>query len=334
MSIITSVPALNAIVKGVGSTFTLDKAALAANSVVSADPYYSNMVNWDRVTIVYRSSVGNQSHKVIFDATQTTPTAPFFASDRARDIFEVVRVTIFDFDSGFISVQRADLTTAEFDVDMSSIPSAIEPFSLTLINPSLYVLSNSNFTCERNAANFGTYGFNYSNNAIPMTTGKFYKEIVFDANGFSANDHSLGIRLMNTPPSVFGPTGISGLIGSADNQYQVIYFDGGEDIFLLSQIGQGGITSILSGIPRLSIGDKISFALDFTSGSKDFYMAINGVWLNSANPTTGAGKIELTTVFPGLPAGLDLYFAFSSLSPAVWSIQQVPLYTPVGYTNI
>jgi hypothetical protein len=65
MSIITSVPALNVIVKGVGSTFTLDKTALSINSVVAASPYYSDMNNWDRVTVVYRSSVGTQSVKVV-----------------------------------------------------------------------------------------------------------------------------------------------------------------------------------------------------------------------------------------------------------------------------
>ena len=122
MSIISSSPALNAIVKGTPATFTLDKAELALNSIVAASPYYSDMANWDKVTVVYRSSVGNQSEKVVFDATQTTPTASFSASATARDIFEVVRVTIFDFDSGYISVQRVDLVTAEFDVDMTPPP--------------------------------------------------------------------------------------------------------------------------------------------------------------------------------------------------------------------
>ena len=321
-------------VKGTATLFTLDKAALAAVTSVAADIYFSIQAKWQSVSLVYNSLIGNQHEIVKFDATKSSPTSKFSVSARAKDVFQIKKIIIKDFDGGTFEVLRSELTTAEFDVDMSSIPSSIEPFSLTLINPSLNVLSNSDFTSTRTAANFGFYGFNYSNNAIPMTTGKFYKEIIFDVNGFSANDHSLAVRFMNTAPTDFGPNGGAGLVNTTDNQYQLVYLDLGTPT-LSSQVGpSGGSSPVLSGIPSLVIGDKISFAFDFTSGTKDFYMAINGVWLNSANPTTGAGKIELTTVFPGLPAGLDLYFAFSSLSPAVWSIQQVPLYTPVGYTNI
>ena len=174
MSIITSVPALNAIVKGVGGTFTLNKADVLALPAITADPYFSDTANWYRVVLAYRSSTGNQSENVVFDATQVTPTAIFLASDTALDIFEVLRIDVYDFDNGFISVQRADLTTAEFDVDMTPPPSGLYTRDFVTLNsqqgyevtsgssssPLAFFPSGTEFTCAFGATN------TYSNNDI------------------------------------------------------------------------------------------------------------------------------------------------------------------------
>lgn len=226
MSIITSVPALNSIVKGVGSTFTLDKTALSINSVVAASPYYSDMNNWDKVTIVYKSSVGNQSEKVIFDATQTTPTAPFFASTTARDVFDVVRVTIFDFDNGFISVQRADLVTAEFDVDMT--PAPLYTFQRNFLSPA------SQEAFENSATPFGIIQYAASGLRLiqasfqPFNSQIYYTSTLSDYFPNLTQNYSVTVS------------------------YEVLSIDAAF-VFLKVRLGDGTIT-MNSGDPRLSVG--------------------------------------------------------------------------------
>ena len=106
-------------VKGSSTLFTLDKAALAAVTSVAADAYYSVQTNWGSVSLFYKSSIGNQYNVVRFDANQSSPIAKFSVSARARDLFEIQKIVIKDFDGGEFYVQRSELITAEFDVDMT-----------------------------------------------------------------------------------------------------------------------------------------------------------------------------------------------------------------------
>lgn len=111
--------------KGSPTTFTLDKTELA--SLVSAlespsDVYYSSSSNWKTVFVVYKSSVGNQSEILKFDAAQSTPSADFSVSSTARDSFEVSKITIHDFDGGVFDIPRTELITSDFDVIFSSTP--------------------------------------------------------------------------------------------------------------------------------------------------------------------------------------------------------------------
>lgn len=99
--------------------FTLNKSVLAAVDSVVADSYFSNSQNWSEVLIYYKSSEGNQREILKFNATQASPTANFLVSDKARDIFQVQKIVIKDFDNGSFTVERTELVAAEFDVDMS-----------------------------------------------------------------------------------------------------------------------------------------------------------------------------------------------------------------------
>lgn len=112
------------ITKGEAASFEIDKAELVANSVVTASAYYSDTANWDKILLAYKSSTGNQKETVVFDATVATPTANFLVSDQALDVFEIKKIEIYDFDGGHLPIYRADLTAAEFDVDMTSITSS------------------------------------------------------------------------------------------------------------------------------------------------------------------------------------------------------------------
>jgi hypothetical protein len=104
--------------KGQKAEFELDKSALAA---IVSDLYFQDSDNWKSVEMVFKSNPGNQRRVVKFDASntvETTALASFYASDRARDIFEIEKIVINDLDGGEFRVNRSELTVAEFDIDM------------------------------------------------------------------------------------------------------------------------------------------------------------------------------------------------------------------------
>lgn len=105
--------------KDASTTVSLNKTELSQLSVVAADLIFSDTANWRKVEISYGSSVGNQRKILTFDAEQASPTAQLVISDKARDEFEVKKITIIDFDSGYIVVSRADIPTASADFDFS-----------------------------------------------------------------------------------------------------------------------------------------------------------------------------------------------------------------------
>lgn len=111
--------------KGVPAQFSLNKANLLLHPTVQADSYFSEPLNWYRVTIVYKSLEGAQYELVEFDATQETPTGTFLVSEKARDVFEVLKIKIIDFDNGFLEIPRSELVTSEFDISMNVSPSII-----------------------------------------------------------------------------------------------------------------------------------------------------------------------------------------------------------------
>lgn len=108
------------ILKGIAAQFSLDKSELSAISLVSNDSYFSDMSNWYRVNVIYKSSPGSQYEIVEFDATQESPVGHFLVSEKARDIFEVIKVKILDFDGGFLEIPRSSLTTADFDISFEA----------------------------------------------------------------------------------------------------------------------------------------------------------------------------------------------------------------------
>jgi hypothetical protein len=106
--------------KNASAEISLDKSALAAVASVAADTYFSDSANWSRVYIHYKSSTGNQREVLRFNATVASPAANFLVSDKALDIFEVQKIVIVDFDAGTFIIPRSQLTTADFDIDMTA----------------------------------------------------------------------------------------------------------------------------------------------------------------------------------------------------------------------
>jgi hypothetical protein len=179
--------------KGQEAEFEIDKDALAALTSVAADAYFSDTDNWRQVFIKYKSSVGNQTETIEFDATQTNPSGIFLVSAKARDLFEVQNIIIKDYDDGLFVVRRSELTTSEFDIDMSVAP----PASISWTRSNAVVAYGSN----GGLINTGTQGWNqgaYSTaitgdfvleyDVTILTAGSFIGDIMF---GYSTSLPSL-----------------------------------------------------------------------------------------------------------------------------------------------
>ena len=140
MAIISKPAIIN---KGTPATFTLFKTNLISHHVVSADSRFSSVSNWKEVYINYRSSEGNQRISVNFDSADNFQNGVFSASERARTLFIVQSVVIVDLDGEVLRIDRVDLNTADFDIELSSSES--EEFVLLLENGSSFLLESGEY---------------------------------------------------------------------------------------------------------------------------------------------------------------------------------------------
>jgi hypothetical protein len=132
------------IYKGTSVTFTLFKANLKDNHVVSANSRFIDFSNWKDVYINYKSSVGNQRVSVNFDATTSFQYGTFSVSERARNRFIVESITIVDLDGEVLKIPRNDLNTVTFDIDLYS-DSDSDEFVLLLEEGTNFLLESGDF---------------------------------------------------------------------------------------------------------------------------------------------------------------------------------------------
>ena len=131
------------IYKGSTVTFTLFKANLKSNHVVSANSRFSDSTNWKDVYINYVSSEGNQRVIVNFDTEDNFQSGDFTTSPRARNAFIVESITIVDLDGEILKVLRSDLNTATFDIELNGSDS--EEFVLLLEDGTNFLLESGGF---------------------------------------------------------------------------------------------------------------------------------------------------------------------------------------------
>lgn len=103
--------------KGASQSVTLDKNALFSLAAISSDPFFSIQTNVKRVIIEYNSDPSNQRVYLIFDISESSPTATFHASNHARRTFLLEKAILEDFDEGTLVINRADLPVG-FDVEV------------------------------------------------------------------------------------------------------------------------------------------------------------------------------------------------------------------------
>jgi hypothetical protein len=130
--------------KGVPATFTLFKTNLVNHHIVSSNSQFSSFSKWKEVYINYVSSEGNQRIIVNFDDRDGFQSGIFSASDRARDYFIVQSLILVDLDGAVLKLNRSDLNTNDFDLELFS-NSDSEEFVLLMEDGNSLLLESGEF---------------------------------------------------------------------------------------------------------------------------------------------------------------------------------------------
>lgn len=120
--------------KDATGVFSLDKTALALHPIVVASAHFSSPNVWEKIIVKYKSNTLGQFESIEFDASLASPEGQFFVSATAEDIFEVEKITIIDKDGAILLIPRADLTVAEFDIDLSAVTNPIDYITWDLLS--------------------------------------------------------------------------------------------------------------------------------------------------------------------------------------------------------
>lgn len=228
--------------KGTEYDFTLNITDLLAHASVSADSYFSNQANWDKVVLDYDSVEGNQPEVLIFENVDSgdSDTASFGVHALARDAFEIQSIIIMDKQGGYLHVKRSDLVVADFDVDFSSSGSS----------------GSSVTTVTWDAASYGYGIYDVSNGGVSGTSSSVITQfgtdqasgpcyIEFTPQALSGRDYNnMGIAMTDSVASAtpsrtythalaFGTNGdvhvYSG--GGYDATYATTYAGDGSEVF-------------------------------------------------------------------------------------------------------
>lgn len=162
------------IAKGQAATFTLSKSELLQHPMVVADSYFSDSSNWYRVNAVYKSSPGSQYEIVEFDASLTNPFGSFSVSSQARDLFQIQKLVILDFDGGFLEIPRSQLTIADFDISFIQAFFTVD-FSQNISSLNASLASTTTISDGKlDLSSSGFFSFSLPNPPFPMSGTPLY----------------------------------------------------------------------------------------------------------------------------------------------------------------
>ena len=122
--------------KGEEVEISLDLNQLLAHSKVSADSYFSQQSNWQKVFLNYASVPGLQKEVLTFKNVDfgRDSSSDFGVFSNARDSFFIKSLIIVDKQGGVLQLSRGDLTVADFDIHMGSEPLEFTGFTAIGIN--------------------------------------------------------------------------------------------------------------------------------------------------------------------------------------------------------
>ena len=229
------------ITKGEVASIELNKSELASVASVAADEYYSDSSNWSKVILNYKSEEINQFHVVTFDATQSSPSSSFLASERAWDVFQILSIDIIDFDNGFFRIDASELVASEFEIDMGAIaPATGIPFQLFDNFQSYNPLTDPTFL-ERSVDGFGTPTSRALHNVSlgSVVNGEANYDITFNLSNITSNTGYgiyIGIIGSSDSPSVvsladvssnYESYAVSAIVNAGTSMGVVVPFQGG-----------------------------------------------------------------------------------------------------------
>lgn len=317
-------------------TYELNQADLIS---LIGEAYYQDKANWQKIVLTYVSSVSNQLSIITFtpDELQDTVSAQGYFAPQARDSFIVGNISIYDKQNGRFRLENSeipDVSNYEINFGITPPPEVVAPFS-DILKSNQIVLSEADFRAQSTDSS-GYSSMAYSETPVTLESGKFYKEFTVNATGLGFVMQYFGIRFFTTEPSYFTPYNGSSPWGLPDNEYQIInQAPNGSNSTLSKQLALNTHENLTPwGGLVVGAGSVIGMALDASDPDKGLYFSVNGVFMNSADPATKAGKISIKSLFPTIPNTINAYFFFQMMGQNNISINQTPLYLPAGYTKV
>lgn len=141
-----AVVTLPSIEKGTPATITLTIAELFT---LVGTPFYTDTDNLREIKILYKSTVNSQKALVRFtNLSGPTATGKLLLDVTSDDVFEVQRIVIRDKQNGKLKIERDELNTVEFDINLTpALP--VTNFSYDLRNTDAYLDGYNNISTSQ-----------------------------------------------------------------------------------------------------------------------------------------------------------------------------------------
>jgi hypothetical protein len=164
----------------------------------------------------------------------------------------------------------------------------MNPLDQTIVGGSSATMTDGNLTWQSSSNNTSQ---NSMRGTFGLTQGKWYWEVKYITQSSGNNDFSIGICGSEANLNVGGSGDI--LEGANPN------------VMWLNRASNSSVrknsSDVTTGLTDANIGDIIMLAVDMDN--LKFFVGINGTWLNSANPVTGANApstIDANTYLPAV----------------------------------
>jgi hypothetical protein len=170
----------------------------------------------------------------------------------------------------------------------SNVFATMNPLDQTNVGGSSATMTNGNLTWQSSSNNTSQ---NAMRGTLGLTQGKWYWEVKYIAQSSGNNDFSIGLCGSEANLNVGGSGDI---LEGANPNVMWLTRDTNSSV-------KKNSSDVTTGLTDANIGDIIMLAVDMDN--LKFFVGINGTWLNSANPVTGANApstIDANTYLPAV----------------------------------
>jgi len=178
----------------------------------------------------------------------------------------------------------------------SNVFATMNPLDQTIVGGSSATMTDGNLTWQSSSNNTSQNGMR---GTLGLTQGKWYWEVKYIAKSSGNDDFSIGICGSEANLNVGGSGDI--LEGANPNVMWLTRNDN-------SSVKKNS-SDVTTGLTDANIGDIIMLAVDMDN--LKFFVGINGTWLNSANPVTGANAPSTIDANTYLPAVSNFGYSYA-----------------------